>query len=614
MQLKITPYRHQIVGIERHLASKEGFANFSEPGCIDGNVELQINRAGRGFKIKLKDLFHKFNGGSSGRWGKGYKWDLNIPTYTRSLCDGILRANKIKEVIYQGEKPTLNIILKSGKTITVTADHEIAIPNGWARADSLSVNDEVLTNGIPMYVPKVDYIESVSKGNVVKVYDIVMEDPYRNFVANGIIVHNCGKTLMSIGAMNLMNVERVLVVCPNSLKLNWEREIREASKREWLTLIPSGRKKDFNIFMAVKRRFKVIITNYESLTKYAKEIATFAPELVIADEATAIKSHKAKRTKALKAIKTRYKLAMTGTPVANNPLDVWSIMDWIRPGHLHPNFYAFRSRYCDIYTGAGFPIIKRFRNMDELKKKVDRYSYRVLKEECLDLPEKIFIRREFDLSPEERRVYKGMADDMIAEVGDHKIAASIAIVKLMRLQQITGGFIQNMVGSQLQVHATGVSKLKNLEELLEELGDKKVLVWAKFKEEVRLIAELCRSLGRVAYRFTGDETTEEREQAVRDFQSVEGNQVFVGTAAAGGMGITLTAASYCVYYSNSFSLTDRLQSQDRIHRLGQGNTCVYYDLVARQTVDAYILNKLEKKVELSDQITGDDLKKIAYSE
>lgn len=427
-----------------------------------------------------------------------------------------------------------------------------------------------------------------------------------------------GKTLTCIAALNYLAAEarigngvfKVLIVCPNSLKYVWAREF-EKSRVKWAIQVLDGHSKlRMQVLSRMPGGLQIVITNYDSLPKLLTAINEWAPFLIIADEVTAIKNHRAKRSKALKLIqaKTAWKWALTGTPMINNPLDVWSIFDWVKPGYFSPNFYAFRNFYANVYTGAGFPMIKGYKNLSQLSTKVKALSWRVTKEECLDLPEKVWSVREFDLSPEVRKAYDAMAKEMIAEIGDQAVPAPTILVKLLRLQQLTSGFI----GYEDRVIDVGTSKLQVLEDMLDELDGQKVVVWTHFKHEIKLIVALCAKMKRPCVTFQGEDSASERERKIAEFQSTTKPMVFVANMAVGGYGITLTAASHCVYYSNTWSLGDKLQSQDRLHRLGQKNRVSYYELIARDTIDEYLVKKLRDKGNLLASVTGADVERMVY--
>lgn len=430
---------------------------------------------------------------------------------------------------------------------------------------------------------------------------------YGNFSTMG-----TGKTCMAITAMGILQQSlgreiKVLIVCPNTIKENWRDEIGAMAAYPWSAWVLDGPSSN-RIVTVQGYKGQVLITNFESLAKLVPALNAWGPDLVIADEAHKIKNHKAITSKSIKAIKTSHRWAMTGTPLVQSVLDVWSIFDWIRPGHLGLNYYSFRAQHAEIYTGGGFPIIKKFKNLAPLKQKVDRYSYRVIKEDCLDLPPKSFQTIHVEMSAAEKQAYKDMVEELILEVGDQTVTATTMLTKMMKLQQLTSGFIIDATGKVLKI---GDSKLKALEELLESMAGDKIVVWCKFKHEVELIKSLLASTGRETFVMTGDTPQDERQGIVKNFQSTKSPCVMVGNVATGGVGITLTAASHCVYFSNTWSLADRLQSEDRLHRIGQKNAVNYYDLIAKGTIDNYIMSIIRKKSEMSDKLTGDDLRKMA---
>lgn len=328
-----------------------------------------------------------------------------------------------------------------------------------------------------------------------------------------------------------------------------------------------------------------------------------------------IKNHKATKTKALKLIAqksgTKYRWIMTGTPAPNNPLDIFSQFDFIRPGYLAPNFYVFRAIYAEVYTGAGFPMIKSYRNLDRLKTLVGAYSYRVLKEECLDLPEKTYQQVEISLDDTNKKIYKDMSDHLVAEIGGEEVSANIVLVKLLRLQQITSGFITMEDGT---IRTIGTEKLSGLRDLLDSMAGEKVVVWARFNHEIKMIREMVAKEfpERKCHVMTGEVSNEDRQKMVEDFQSDSTKEsILVANIQVGGVGITLTKACYAIYYSRTFSLGDAAQSEDRIHRIGQGRKVTYYDLTVRSSIDTYILRAIRNKATLSDKLTGDDIKRIA---
>jgi len=425
-----------------------------------------------------------------------------------------------------------------------------------------------------------------------------------------------GKTPMAIRAADRMNIEKVLVVCPNTLKRNWDDEWGVWGEFDWKRLVVRGTKlqKKITVTQAGLVSGKVVlIINYDILKSMLGELKQFEPDLIIADESHLGKNHKAQRTKALKAIPCKYKLAMTGTPTPNNPLDIWSQFDWIRPGHLSGNFYAFRNHFANMYSGAGFTKIVSYKNLDRLAQLVGKYTYRKTKDECLDLPEKVYQTIPIELDDKTKAAYVSMARDMIADVEEAgEMSASTALVKLLRLQQITSGFIK--VDDTGVLKDIGGEKLRALEDLIENLHGEKLVIWCRFNNDVKRIGELLDRL-KIAWKpLIGAVPEAERQNSINAFQSTEYPLVIVSNVAVGGVGITLTAARYAIYYSRTFSYGEAKQSEDRIHRIGQDRKVTYYDLACSGTIDYYILKILQQKADLSSVITGDTIREVVYGD
>ena len=423
-----------------------------------------------------------------------------------------------------------------------------------------------------------------------------------------------GKTLMTIGAMNSLKAQsllnKILIICPNSLKYNWEREIKQNSEIPWDVLVLSGdtTKRHKQI---ITTKANVLINNYESMTKLINPLNAFKPDLVICDECHEIKTYNSKKTKAVKAIKTRYKIGMTGTPMTVSPLDYWSPIDWLIPNYLNSTFFGFRNTYANVFTGCGFPKINGYKNLDKLQGKVDQISYRVLKSECLDLPDKIYEVIEFDLEPKERKAYDDMLKHMILEVGEQEIPAANAAVKLGKLLQLTGGTVLSPEGNSIHI---GDSKIKIAMEVLEMIGENKAIIFALFKEDITLLYKKITAAKKPALLLTAEQTPEERNEVVKLFQESAEPYTLITSSRIGGVGLNLVAANFVIYFTNSFSIKDRQQSEDRAHRIGQTDKVIYYDLVARKTVDSYVIKSLQQKQSLSDYINGDTLRKIGTGE
>lgn len=333
------------------------------------------------------------------------------------------------------------------------------------------------------------------------------------------------------------------------------------------------------------------------------------------DESTTIKNRDAKRTKAVIALGKfcKYRRIMTGDPVTRNPLDLWSQCEFLKPGLLgHKSFFTFRAAYANVINmNAGVRTFKKvigFKNLDELTELIKTFSFRIKKEQCLDLPPKVYQTRFVELTAEQKRVYEELKNEAIAFLKDEiSVSATLVLTRLLRLHQIVCGHMKDDTGI---THNLPNNRINALMELLEET-EGKVIIWATYTRDIETIKEhLAKVYGHDAVvTYYGATKDDERKQAVNQFQD-NGSPVrfFVGNPSTGGFGITLTAASTEVYYSNSYDLEERAQSEDRAHRIGQKNTVNIVDLVTKNTVDEKILKALKDKRKVAAHVMGDEWK------
>jgi SNF2 family DNA or RNA helicase len=245
----------------------------------------------------------------------------------------------------------------------------------------------------------------------------------------------------------------------------------------------------------------------------------------------------------------------------------------------------------------------RWRNLDKLQKLLEPHSFRVLKRDCLDLPEKIYKVLPFELEPEQRRVYEKMAEENRIELDDRTELPVSELAALVKLQQITSGFV-NLPGGQMKYVSEDNPRLKALLDAVEDV-DGKFVVWARFIEEIYAVRDAMERAGVRAVTYFGETSTADREAAVDGFQQDPEIRCFIGNAQAAGIGLTLTAGETVFYFSNSFDLDHRLQSEDRCHRIGTRNNVVYIDLVAEDTVDEKIARNLRRKKNTAAIVLGD---------
>ena len=273
------------------------------------------------------------------------------------------------------------------------------------------------------------------------------------------------------------------------------------------------------------------------------------------------------------------------------------------------SYFAFQNRYAVVQNrkmgNRAFQEIVGYRRLDELNERLDRFSNRVLKEECLDLPDKLYTRRDVPLTDEQKRLYGQMKKLALAKLENGELATTASVLtQIMRLQQICCGFLQPDDG---EVQPIENNRLNELLEITEELQGK-AIIWASYTHGIQQIASALRDrFGPEAVAtYFGETHQDDRQDTVSKFQDKDSElRFFVGQPRTGGYGITLTAANTVIYYSNSYDLEIRLQSEDRAHRISQSNKVTYVDIVTPKTIDEKILKALRGKIDLAGQVLGE---------
>jgi len=302
----------------------------------------------------------------------------------------------------------------------------------------------------------------------------------------------------------------------------------------------------------------------------------------------------------------RRRRLLSGTPIANGHIDLFTQYWLLDPGILNlTSYYAFRGQYC-VMGGYKQKEITGYINEQEILDKVNPYTFRVSKSDALDLPEKLFQKRFVTLPPEYRKVYNDMKNDLVAKLDDSIATANIALTVQMRLQQIVGGHLSvdtDIENEYRSMPLPGTNpKIEEVLNVLEEVGDQKVVIWCKFVPEILLLKKTLEEhkISHVA-QWGGSGTPEEKAAARRQFRDDPSVRVYIGQMESGGIGINeLVAASVCVYFSHSFSYIARAQSEDRLHRSGQKNPVLYIDLVAENTLDSHVLKAVKEKKNYSN--------------
>ena len=415
-----------------------------------------------------------------------------------------------------------------------------------------------------------------------------------------------------------------LIVAPKGVIANWLGEIEthlpERIEREvvlWKPGLTKTKRAELNDLYTPSSSLKFLLMNVEAFsTKKGVEVAELFVDrfnvFMVVDESTTIKNRKAKRTKAICNVGggAVFRRILTGSPVTKSPLDLFSQMDFLDSRILgFKSFYAFQGRYAVIQRRTmgthSFNHVVGFRRLDELTDTLDDHSFRVRKEDCLDLPDKVYMKREIELTKEQSDAYAQMKHLALARLDSGELATTKNVLtQIMRLQQICLGHLTDDSG---EVHELASNRLGALLDICDEIQGK-ALIWATWSMDIRSIAEALRDRFSVQAVSTlhGETPDSERQKIVETFQDRQSDLRFiVGHPKTGGYGLTLTAATTVIYYSNSYDLELRMQSEDRAHRIGQNNKVTYIDLISPSTVDEKIVRALRDKINVADQILGE---------
>jgi len=421
-------------------------------------------------------------------------------------------------------------------------------------------------------------------------------------------------------------IDGLLIIAPKGVMGTWYNQELPAHLPDhienvavmWQANITKSQSIKLGNLFKTGEELHILIMNVEALStnkglKFAQKFLLSHNTLIALDESTTIKNPKALRTKNIIQISdmAKYRRILTGAPVTKNPLDLFSQCYFLDPYHLdHQSYYSFRTRYAIMKTayisGRSIQLVSGFKHLDELAEKLKPFSYRVLKEDCLDLPPKIYMKRNIELSTEQKKVYKEMKEQALAHLHGKQITTMTALTQLMRLHQITCGHFAADDGTTQEI------KNHRLEELMDVLDEVegKIIIWAHYQYDIKkIIKEIKKVHGpRSVVDYYGLTPQDQRDKNREAFQNDSKVRYLVGTPQTGGYGITLTAANTVIYYSNGYDLEKRLQSEDRAHRIGQHKPVTYVDILAEDTVDEKIVKALRKKINIASEVMGEELR------
>lgn len=407
-----------------------------------------------------------------------------------------------------------------------------------------------------------------------------------------------GKTLQSVATTLLLKTKTNLIFCPSSLKLNWRDEILKWTKNKKVIVI-SGTKKQRDILWDTKADYYIL--NYELLLRDFDKISKIDWDIIITDEATRISNPKAKVSKLIKKIKSKYRIALTGTPLNNAVHDIWNVLDFCKPNILG-TYWQFTQKYCEKDR---FGSIIGYKNLNELKKHISDIMIRRKKDEVLhELPDKLYETLYIELDPEEKKIYNAIRDELVETLKEYEVSRvlkdgylSNILVKMTRLKQATDSL-------ELVSEHKVSSKLDTLKELLKDImyEDKKAIVFSQFSEMTDILMEELKEYKPLL--IAGKITQEQRHKNVNKFQNEDENKIMIMTEA-GGFGLNLQRANYIIHYDLPWSISKIEQREGRSHRIGQTSKLTIFKLIVQDSIDEYVLKILDKKQKLSESILGD---------
>jgi len=438
-----------------------------------------------------------------------------------------------------------------------------------------------------------------------------------------------GKSKVLVDNMAMLydkgRINGAVIVAPKGVYRNWySQEIPNHLPSHiqpkmvlWTALTSKTKDKEYQTLFETGHDLHILIINVEALSTkkgldFAAKFMRCHKTMLAIDESTTIKNPNAKRTKSILTLgkEATYRRILTGSPVTKSPLDLYTQCGFLNSFLLgYDSFYAFRNRYANMidrnFGGRRVQLISSYKRLDELADKLKAFSYRVLKDECLDLPDKVYIRREVDLTDEQSKAYSTMKSAALALLKGKMATAPHVLTQMMRLHQITCGHLRNDDGTITEIKN---NRLKELINLLDEV-EGKVIIWANYVYDIEnIVKTIGEAFGEDSIvQYYGAIPAEQRQQNIEKFQDPNSKtRFFVGNPQTGGYGITLTCANTVVYYSNGYDLEKRLQSEDRAHRIGQTKSVTYVDFIAPKTVDEKIVKALRKKMNIANEIMDED--------
>ena len=419
-----------------------------------------------------------------------------------------------------------------------------------------------------------------------------------------------------------------IIVAPKGVYRNWSqleliKHVPDQIDHDiitWSSAATAKNKKNLKKLFDNNEKLKFFVINIEAFRTrkgldFTKKVLTIHNCFFAIDESTVIKNPQALQTKNILSLRklSKQRRILSGLPVTKSPLDLFSQCYFLDPNLLgYESYYAFRARYAVLIqrhtSSHSFQDVVDYKNLDELNKKLETFSSRILKKDCLDLPDKLYTPRLVELTNEQAKAYQEMQREAMAIIGNDIINVSTVLSQITKLHQIVCGFILNGEGNAVSIEN---NRYQALLDVLEEAGDQKVVIWANYRFDIKKILKIVREkYGFKSIKaFFGDTKDQERQDIVTEFQDPSNElRYIIANPRTAGYGLTLTLSHTVVYFSNSYDLEIRMQSEERVHRIVQNKKVTYIDLLTPKTVDEKIIKSLRKKINISSEVMGEELK------
>jgi hypothetical protein len=556
-----------------------------EMGCVEGEAELLCNRAGKSFKITIRDAYRRLNG-----LDNHYPWNPDIPTKVHAYCDTAkeFRQHTVRHIISKGIKAVWKVTLESGKSVRLTPDHEVLRERGeWVATSDLKAGDKIYTRGRVCFLPKVDVVATAKPDGDAEVYDIVMHDPMRTFVANGVVLHNCGKTVTALAAIAKANAFPVLVVCPASIQRQWARQAAAFLDLPGGLLVPDPEGSSLCHRIKGTKPYDlpakpIYITHYGLLShwqKYFQEHIKF--KAIVFDEIQELRHTGTRKYSAASLMSDSSPLiwGLSGTPIYNYGGEIWAILN-ILDLHCLGDWESFSREWC---TGYGTQVIAEPEVLGDLLKREGLMLRRRKSEVLSQLPPKRRIVVDLD---HDQSQWNALIKEAIQLA--HKYDTSSFTDK---------GLISREIDTQLR-RASGLLKAPLVAEFVNSLieSGEKVLLYA-YHHDVHDI--LMKKLARHnPVKITGRETQAQKDESVRLFSEGRTNLVELSLRTVAGLDGLQGRGTCVVFPELDWSPAVHSQCEDRLHRmgfdLGKESLLCYY-MVNQTEIDQEQLSKLGLK-------------------